>query len=169
MSCTWHALTQPVAQNAAKATKNFHSFAMSDEARHVHKISAVTPKASNLKAIAAGVERWTLNVITQPAINEACEAPKAEDWRTTKGLGLYVLSKILLSIQATSAKVLGKCSHTLQRFATTQHETSVFREAWSQHICHDPFQKFGYSFGSTFANGLQQTCQSLGYKVCCCC
>lgn len=44
----------------------------------------------------------------------------------------------------------------------------MFREAWSEHLRHDPFQKFCYSAGSTLANGLQQTCQSNGYQVCCC-
>lgn len=96
-------------QNAPKAS--VHSSTTSDEDALRHDSPAVTPMSSNLKASA---ERWTLSVTTQVPINEACaaEAPGAADWRTTKGLGLYILSTILLSIQATAAKVLGKCCTT---------------------------------------------------------
>ena len=33
--------------------------------------------------------------------------PAKTDWETIQGLGLYVLSTLLLSVQATSAKLLG--------------------------------------------------------------
>lgn len=36
------------------------------------------------------------------------QAVVSADWRTTQGLGLYVLSTLLLSIQAASAKLLGQ-------------------------------------------------------------
>ena len=32
------------------------------------------------------------------------------DWTTTQGLGLYVSSTLLLSVQAASAKALGTCA-----------------------------------------------------------
>lgn len=97
--------------------ESVHRSFTSDEAALLHDTPAVMPSSSNLKALG---ERWTLSVTTQVPINEACaaEAPGAADWRTTKGLGLYIVSTILLSIQATAAKVLGKC-------CTTQCNTKV--------------------------------------------
>lgn len=38
----------------------------------------------------------------------ASNAAASADWRTTQGLGLYVLSTLLLSVQAASAKLLGQ-------------------------------------------------------------
>lgn len=82
----------------------------SDEVESSDGILALTPNSSTIKA-AAGSYR-TLDVGAQIPFTEAsaAEAPGSAGWRTTEGLGLYVLSTVLLSIQATSAKVLGKCS-----------------------------------------------------------
>ena len=46
----------------------------------------------------------TSGLDTAHAFNTVASA----DWRTTQGLGLYVLSTLLLSVQAASAKLLGQ-------------------------------------------------------------
>lgn len=79
-------------------------------------IPAVAPVPSVIKATEG--QYCTLEVGNQYPLTQdsTAEVPAASGWRTTKGLGLYVLSTLLLSIQAASAKVLGKfltrCNNT---------------------------------------------------------
>lgn len=79
-------------------------------------IPAVAPVPPVVKATEG--QYWTLEVGSQHPLaqDSTAEVPVASDWRTIKGLGLYVLSTLLLSVQATSAKVLGKfltrCNNT---------------------------------------------------------
>lgn len=44
------------------------------------------------------------------ALTSSAAAAEVSDWCTTKGLSLYLLSTLLLSVQTTSAKLLGQCS-----------------------------------------------------------
>jgi hypothetical protein len=48
--------------------------------------------------------------LSSPHLDRAFDSKAVDsaDWRTTQGLGLYVLSTLLLSVQAASAKLLGQ-------------------------------------------------------------
>ncbi|KAL3130167.1 hypothetical protein ABBQ38_008475 [Trebouxia sp. C0009 RCD-2024] len=92
-------------QNTSQASP--HRSPISDEVESSGEILAVTPVSPTIKATAG--RHWTFDG-AQAALTEAsaAEAPNSAGWRTTQGLGLYVLSTVLLSTQATSAKVLGR-------------------------------------------------------------
>jgi len=112
-------------------------------------IPAVFPVSSAIKATAG--RYWTLEVQTQiPFIEDTtpqatgvsftAQPPGTSGWSTTKGLCLYVLSTLLLSIQATSAKVLGEYPlvGNAGKTKAPRPKHLLFREAWSEHFCNDP-------------------------------
>lgn len=117
-------------QNTSQASP--HRSPISDEVESSGEILAVTPVSPTIKATAG--RHWTFDG-AQAALTEAsaAEAPKSAGWRTTQGLGLYVLSTVLLSTQATSAKVLGKFSDMCCKpyFHSETGEKQLFRKAWS--------------------------------------
>lgn len=124
-------LQREMQQNTSQAA--LHRSSTSDEVESSDEILGVTPVSPTIKA-AAG-RYWTFDGAQAPLTEaSAAVAPKSAGWRTTQGLGLYVLSTVLLSTQATSAKVLGKCSDMCCKsyfHNDTGEKHLLFREAWS--------------------------------------
>lgn len=139
-------------------------------------IPAVFPVSSAIKATAG--RYCTFEVQTQipfiedttaqaPGVSFTAQPPEMSGWSTSLGLGLYVLSTLLLSVQATSAKVLGEYPLCLEcwKSKAPRPKLLLFREAWYQHFCNDPFQKFFDSAGSSPTSLVPQAGEPLGYQV----
>ena len=77
------------------------------------KSSRGTFWSQNIEATATTKDSHRGVSVARPSVSLAttCPAAAAEvpDWSTTQGLALYLLSTLLLSVQATSAKLLGQC------------------------------------------------------------
>lgn len=90
--------------------------------------------------------------------------------RTLQGLGLYVLSTLLLSVQATSAKLLGQCirKHMASAFVTHGQELQylyLFRARWAWYCCHGSLSELSHSGRSGIAPNILQTRQAIRYQV----
>lgn len=58
----------------------------------------------------------TKDAVVSFAVSSSVQSTAAKDWSSAQGLGLYVLSTLFLSVQATTAKVLGQSMLSIWRW-----------------------------------------------------